>query len=290
MTAISKKSSKTSQSDNMQADNLPSWQLQDFYDSIKSVSIREDLNKLDSQIYDFHKAYYGKIINIKPAKLYEAIKEYEEINDLSGKLSSYAYLVYSADMSNEKNAAFYQNISEKLNAMTSELLFFELEINKRGEEELNYSVMTCDKLKYYAPWIRNISVYRPYQLSDSEENILHQKTITSNDSWGRLFDETLADLRFNFDSQILTCSQILDKMSSHDASERKKAAASFGQVLQKNIKIFAYITNILAKDKSINDNLRGFKSPVSSRNLENLIEDDIVNALINSVEKQYSNL
>ena len=269
---------------------LPTWNLTDFYPSKDSKELEQEFAKAKEEVQKFAKKYQGKLDSLSADSLALAIKEYEAIEEALGKISSYAYLLYSEDISNGENAAFYQDSSEKVTNIFSDILFFELEMNKIDDGDLNNKLEQSSNLNHYAPWIRDVRAMRPHQLSDEVEKVLHEKSITSRQGWHRLFEETIADLRFDFEGEKLTSAQILSNLSSEDENIRKKAAKSLGKVFGDNIKIFAYITNILAKDKAMNDKWRKFEKPISSRNLSNLIEDEVAESLINTVKDNYANL
>ena len=61
-------------------------------------------------------------------------------------------------------------------------------------------------------------------------------------------------------------------------------------MLGQNAQLFALVTNTLAKDKEIEDRWRGFAQPISSRNLGNFVEDEVVDALIAAVREAYPRL
>lgn len=269
---------------------LPEWNLNDFYTSISDPDIEKDIKKADTLSKEFAKRYEGQLDLISADELAIAIRAYETITDLLGKIGSYAQLVYAQNMAKDENTQFYQNICEKLTEISTTTLFFSLEINKLDEVKLQQMQASNKALNHYAPWIRDTRSFRPYQLSDDLEKLLHEKTVTGKQAWQRLFDETLAGLRFPYEGKMLANAQIFDKLSSKDRDTRKKAAKAIGQVFEENGKIFAMVTNVLAKDKSIEDNLRQFPKPISSRNLVNCIEDEVVDALIHAVKKSYPKL
>ncbi|MDB2415203.1 M3 family oligoendopeptidase, partial [Rickettsiales bacterium] len=218
-----------------------------------------------------------------------AISQYEKLQDIIGKISSYSYLIYAENLSDPKHSSFYQNISEELNRITTDLLFFELELNQIEDTALARH-LRIPKLGKYEPWLRDIRIMRPHQLSSDLEKMLHEKSITSRQAWHRLFEETLADMRFPLGRKQLTCTEIMNNLSSSDEKLREKSAKSIGETLGKHIKTFAQITNVLAKDKEIDDHWRKFKTPISSRNISNLIEDEVTEALISTVSNNYENI
>lgn len=267
----------------------PEWDLSDFYKGPEDKAIARDFATVDKLSAAFAKAYEGKIAGLSAEGLAKAIAEYEVISEWLGKIGSYAQLLFSKNMVEPANAQFYQNTQEKLTVISSRTLFFTLALNKLDDKGLAKK-LTHAKLKKYAPWLRDVRSFKPYQLSDELEKALHEKYVSGRAAWTRLFDETIAALRFPYDKEMLSEPQIFDKLSSTDGTVRKKAAESIGKVFAENGRLFTLITNTLAKDKDIEDSWRGLKQPISSRNVSNYIEDEVVEALLSTVQKNYGNL
>ena len=192
-------------------------------------------------------------------------------------------------MADPERGRFSQNVSEALTDIGTKLVFFRLELNKLEDADLA-AKQKDPALAKYAPWLRDLRVYRPHQLSDEMEKALHEKHVVGRAAWSRLFDETIARLRYPFRNEVLTEPQILDKLSSKDAEVRKDAAKSFGKVQGDNIAIFSLVTNTLAKDKEIEDRWRKYPRPQSAMNLGNVVEDEVVDALAASVKAAYPRL
>ncbi len=268
---------------------LPRWDLKDLYPSEDSPQLQADLASAKQQVDHIVSQYQGKLAKCTGGELAQAISAHEEVSEKVSKIGSYAFLLYATSIDNQSIAAFFQDVQEKITELTTPLVFFTLEINRIDDSQLN-KMLQDPALAYYKPWLRDIGVYKPYQLSDAEETILYEKSLTSTVAWNRLFDETLSALRFPFQDSKLGCSEIFEKLSSSKAEVRKEAALSISQVLQENGRLFALITNTLAKDKALNDTRRGFDEPISSRNLANFIEDEVVDVLLDTVRKNYSQL
>ena len=259
-----------------------SWDLSDFYSSITDKKIAADIGQIEKDVADFIRQYSDKITKINASQLFTAIEKYEKICEKIGKISSYSYLVYASDLSNQANISFHQNISETLSKSESQLVFFTLELNKIAEKKLQNPL-----LKKYWPFIRDTRLFRKHQLSHHLEKLSLEKNITGRNAFIRLFDETVSNLKFSYRSKILNSQQIFDLMGNRDEKTRKDAAKAISKTFGENIKIFAFITNILAKDKEIEDEWRKFAKPISARNLSNFVEDEIVDVLISSVQKNY---
>ncbi len=202
---------------------------------------------------------------------------------------SFASLVHAGDMSDPDIGRFYQTTHERVNDIESDLLFFTLELNRIDDEALA-AKLASPALKRYEPWLRDVRAFRPHQLSDEIEKLLHEKSVAGRASWVRLFDETEASLRFRIKGKTLTSAQALDLLSDRDPATRKAAAKALGLVFGQNARLFALLTNTLAKDKEIEDRWRGYKRPISSRNLGNYVEDEVVDALISAVRAAFPRL
>ena len=265
---------------------LPVWNLKDLYESPKAKNLNNDLNQLRRITKKFEKKYTYKITKLSPSQLLKAIIELENIDIKIDKIMSYAHLLVAEDGNNEKNKIFYQQMQEQITNIASSIVFFSLELNEVSNAKLN-KIYADKKLEPYKNWIKNIRKFKPYQLDVKTEKLLQEKSITSRSAWVRLFDDTIASLKFPFKGKNLSSAEIFNFLSDEKESNRKKSAEVVSGVLKDNISLFTSITNNLAKDKSINDKWRGLPSPVSSRNLSNVVEDEVVEALTETIKENY---
>jgi len=268
---------------------IPSWDLTDFYKNIKDPQIDMDLKLLGDEAEKFSKKYEGKINELNAENLLKSIQSYENTSEIMGKISSYSYLIYASDLSDPDNLAFHQNTSEKLNSLSTKLVFFTLEINKITDANLK-NLLTNEKLARYQPFIRDIRSFKKFELSSELEKFNIDKNVTGRNAFIRLFDETVSNLEFTYEKKTLNSQEIFDLLSNKDETIRKTAAKAIGKTFEQNVKLFAFITNILAKDKDTSDKRRGFKTPISSRNLNNCIEDEVVETLITKVKENYKDV
>ena len=247
------------------------------------------LNRFPSQAAGFLKNYQGKLAKLEAAGLVKAIHAYEKMQDTLGRLGSYAQLLYASDMADSKITQFYQNTVEELTVITSQLVFFALELNGIDDKTLAKHYKSSVALKHYKPWLDVVRSGKPYQLADNLEQYIHETSVTMG-SWQRLFDESISRLEFTFHGKTISSAEIFDYLSDKDPKKRKAAAKEIARVFELNAPLFSLITNTLAKAKQIEDEKRGFKKPISSRNLSNQVEDEVVDALIATVKKNYKNL
>jgi oligoendopeptidase F len=268
---------------------LPEWDLGDLYPGRDSAELSRDLARLAEGAEAFHRKYEGRIAELSGGALGAAVKTYEQLQELSGRIISYASLVHAGNLADPEIGRFYQTVQERINAISTTLLFFTLEINRLDDSEL--AAKEADpNLAHYRAWLRDTRAFRPHQLSDELEKLLHEKSVSGRAAWTRLFDETIADLRFPLQGRQLTEAEALDLLSDHDPELRREAAGIIGEVLGEKARTFALIANTLAKDKEIEDRWRHFARPISSRNLSNFVEDEVVDALITAVRDSYPGL
>jgi oligoendopeptidase F len=270
-------------------DALPEWDLSDLYPGRDSEALHRDLTDLTVNAETFRAAFEGRLAGLSGAELGAAIASYERLQEKIGRIMSYASLIHAGDLSNPEIGRFYQTLQERTNAISTGLLFFTLEINRLEEADLE-AKLTDPVLARYRPWLRDVRAFRPHQLNDELEKLLHEKSVAGRAAWVRLFDETIADLRFPFRGKELTEPEALDLLSDRDADIRREAALTIGEVLGRNVRTFGLIINTLAKDKEIEDRWRHFARPISSRNLANFVEDEVVDALITAVRASYPRL
>jgi oligoendopeptidase F len=268
---------------------LPEWDLSDLYPGRDSTALKSALDGTAAEATAFAKRYQGKLATLSGEALGGAIKEYEHLRETLERVMSYASLVYAGDMSDPEIGRFYQMMQERVTDIGSTLLFFTLELNKLEDADLTEK-LRAPALAHYAPWLRDVRVFRPHQLSDELERMLHEKYVAGRAAWTRLFEETMAALRFPVEGKDLTSAEALHLLSEPDPKLRKAAAKSLGEVLGKNARLFALITNTLAKDKEIEDRWRHYAKPISSRNLGNYVEDEVVDALIAAVRASFPRL
>lgn len=273
---------------------LPEWNLADLYSGIDAPEVARDLQKMDADCVAFETDYKGKLAENTGEEgggkwLAEAIRRYESIDDLAGRLGSYAGLVHAGDSVDPAISKFYGDISERLTAASVHLLFFSLELN-RVDDDVIERAMAEPTLGHYRPWIEDLRKDKPYQLEDRVEQLFHEKAQSGYAAWNRLFDQTISGLRFKVAGKELAIEPTLNLLQDKAGDKRKSAAQALAKTFKDNERTFALITNTLAKDKEISDRWRGFQDIADSRHLNNRVEREVVDALVASVRAAYPKL
>ena len=277
---------------------LPSWDLGDLYPSPDSPEIARDLDRAEADARNFAALHNGHLAAYSGAALADAIAEYERIEEVLGRAMPYAQLLFSGDSNDPAIGRFYQSMNERVTAISTHLLTFTLELNRLESSVLERKLADPD-LERWRPWLRDLRVFRPHELSDELEKLLHEKEVTGRAAWSRLFDETIAAMRITVpgvghgdagQSEGLTVSGALNLLSDRDRTVREAAAHAVGEAFGRNVRLFSLITNTLAKDKEIIDNWRHYPRPGSYRNRSNMVEDEVVDALVAAVTADYPRL
>jgi oligoendopeptidase F len=273
---------------------LPEWNLTHLYPAMDSPAFAADVERAAVEARRFAELYRGKLAALAArddasAALTEAVKTYEGLEDLVGKIMSYAGLVYSGDTTDPQRAKFYGDTQDKVTAISTELLFFGLELNRIDEAVLAKAVAQAP-LSHWKPWLEDLAKDKPHQLEDRIEELFHEKSVTGHGAWNRLFDETIASLRFKVGDDDLTLELTLNRLQDADGAVRKEAAEVLGTVFRQHLRTFGLITNTLAKDKEISDRWRKFADVADSRHLANRVEREVVDALVAAVREAYPRL
>jgi len=273
---------------------LPEWNLSDLYSGIDAPEVIRDLQKMDSECVAFETDYKGKLAE-QVAKadggqwLATAVTRYEAIDDLAGRLGSYAGLVHAGDSVDPAISKFYGDVSERLTAASVHLLFFGLELNRVDDVVIERALQT-PALGHYRPWIEDLRKDKPYQLEDRVEQLFHEKSQSGYAAWNRLFDQTISGLRFKVGGKELAIEPTLNFLQDRAPEKRKAAGQALAKTFKDNERTFALVTNTLAKDKEISDRWRGFADVADSRHLNNRVEREVVDALVGSVRAAYPRL
>ena len=273
---------------------LPEWNLADLYAGIDDPQVKRDLGRGAAESLAFEEAFKGKLAALVErsdagSQLVAAVKRYEALDDLLGRLTSYAGLLHAGDTVDPARAKFYADVQERVTAASTHLLFFTLELNRLDDAKLE-AAMQDPALAQYRPWIEDVRKDKPYQLEDRVEQLFHEKSVTGYSAWNRLFDETIASLRFKVGSQSLAIEPTLNLTRDPHAAMRQAASQALAKTFKENLRTFALITNVLAKDKEISDRWRGFVDVADARHLANRVEPEVVEALVEAVRAAYPRL
>jgi oligoendopeptidase F len=275
------------------ADNLAdpelleaAWDLRALVDGDEENGVTRQLDEARDRAFAFSERYAGKVAELDAPGLAEAMRELADINELVGKAGSYASLRFSTDTADATRGALLQLVQERATEIETKLLFFELEwaaLDDARAEEL----LTGDELAFCAHYLRSARRYRPHLLTQPEETIMAEKTISAESAWARLFGELVAALRVPVEGQEVPLDVALSRLQDPDRQTRRTVAESVSAALEPGLRTRTFIYNTLVYDKAVDDRLRHFPHWLASRNLANEASDESVMALIEAVRGRF---
>ena len=269
--------------------NLPEWDLSDLYTSQDAAELKRDLDWLEEACASFAADYENKLAALDAKGLLDCVLRNEKINQVAGRIMSYAGLRYYQQTTDSGRAKFMSDMQEKITDYTTPLVFFTLELNKLPDAHLADLLKQDPDLARYKPVFDRIRAMKPYQLSDEMEKFLHDLGVVG-DAWERMFDETIAGLEFEVDGETLTIEGTLNLLTDPDRAKREAGARELAEVLGANIRTFARVHNTQVKEKEVMDRWRGMETPQTGRHLSNHVEPEVVEALRNAVVNAYPKL
>lgn len=262
------------------------WDLSVFYAGLDDPKIDDDIQTLTQMVDDFQNTYRGKLAEMTPTEYLEAYTATEAIYDLRGRLGSYASLNFSTDTGNSQYQAMIAKMQEVGSALSQKLVFFDLEWNQVDDDKAA-AIMNDPLLEKYRYYMEADRRYKPYNLTEVEEQIVIEKSVTGAGAWTRFFTQLTSSFKFDWMGEEVNMTYVLNKMRDADRDVREMAWRKMTDKLEEKQMELTFVFNTLALDKANSDKRRGYESWVSSRNLSNKATDDVVNALIETVTGNY---
>ena len=262
------------------------WDLSVFYSGADDPAIQQDIEALEAKAEQFAQEYRGRVAALDAEEMREALETLEGIYDQQGRIGGFASLLFSTDTADPQRGALVQKVTEFGSRLNQKLVFFELEWNK-VDDEAAQKLLADPVLEHYRHYLEAERRYQPYQLSEVEEQLIAEKSVTGRSAWVRFFTQLVSALRLDYDGEKLTLTQVLSKLHDEDREVRRKANEAITAILQSKSMELTYIFNVLAADKAADDKRRGYPNWVSSRNLSNKAPDEVVEALIKAVTSNY---
>jgi oligoendopeptidase F len=262
------------------------WDLSPLVDGDEASGVQRQLDQALTRSDAFAATYDGKLGELDPAGLAEAMHELAAINELVGKAGSFASLRFATDSDDPTRGALLQLVQERATGLETKLLFFELQWAALPDAQAE-ALLADPALDFCAHYLRSARRYRAHLLSEPEERIFAEKSLASSGSWTRLFGELMAALRVTLDGEPVVLDVALSRLLDPDRDTRRAVAESLSDALEPGLRTRAFIYNTLVYDKSVDDRLRSYPHWLASRNLANEASDESVMALIEAVRGRF---
>ncbi|MGL6278400.1 MAG: M3 family oligoendopeptidase [Gaiella sp.] len=262
------------------------WDLSDLYQGIDDPRIDEDVAAAERDADAFSARYHGSVASLDPAALRAAMEERERIESVFTRAIYYAHLVFCTNMADPARGALVARLQERGAALETKLLFFGLEWAAL-EDEVADAVLADPQLDHWRHALRSLRKFRPFLLSEPEEKILTEKSVSGVSAWSRLYEELLGALRVDLDGSEVGLEEAMSHLYAADRDERRRAADAVTVALEPGLRTRAYVFNTILLDKSTDDRLRAYPTWLTSRNLANETTDEAVQALIDATTSRY---
>jgi oligoendopeptidase F len=261
------------------------WDLADLVDGAGPEAVDSLIDRALEQAASFAARRRGTLATIDGATLAEAMRELGDIYDLVGRADSYASLDFSTDTADPARGALVARVQERLTELSTTLLFFELEWAALDDERVD-ALLDHDGLDFCRHHLRTARRYRAHLLSEPEERILTEKSVSGASAWTRLFAELTGAIEVPLD-ETETLDVALARLMSPSRETRREAAAAITEALEPGLRTRAFLFNTLLVDKATDDRLRSYPHWLAARNLANEASDESVAALIAAVKGRY---
>jgi oligoendopeptidase F len=262
------------------------WDLEPLVNGEGEPGAARFLEEAQDRSAAFAERYQGKVASIDGAQLAEAVAELQAISELVGRAGTYAMLRFATDTADPANGALLQRVQEEATVVETRLVFFELEWAELDDARVE-ELLQADGLETARHHLRTIRRYRPHLLTEPEEKLMSEKSVTGRDAWTRLFSELTSAVEVTVDGEPQALDVALAKLMSSDRELRERVQEAVTESLRPTLRTRAFIFNTLMADKSTDDRLRSYPTWISSRNLANEASDESVQALVEAVRGAY---
>jgi oligoendopeptidase F len=258
------------------------WDLGPLLPAPGAEGLDELLDRADARAEDLAKTR-GRVADLDAAGLAAFMTGLGDLLDLVGRAGSFVGLEFATDTTDPARGARMQRVEERSTAINTKLLFFELEWAALPDDHVD-ALLADERLAFARHHLRSARRYRPHLLTEPEEVILTEKTMTGRSAWERLFEEQVSTIAVDLDGQRTTLEAALAHLHAPDRDVRRTAAEAVTDALEPGLRTRAFVLNTLLSDKAVDDRLRHFDSWIASRNLANEAGDESVEALVEAVQ------
>jgi oligoendopeptidase F len=262
------------------------WDLTHLYQGDPGQGIDADLSRAQELTQEFESRYRGAVAGLDAGAMVVALRQLEEIHQTLGRAAAYAFLDFSIDVADPGRGALLQKVQESMTQTGAGLLFFSLEW-LAVPDDVAATLLQSAELDTYRHYLESARRYRPYVLSEGEERVLAEKSVTARSSWDRLFEEVTTSVRVNIGDREATLDEALSLLHAGDAQKRRSVAQAVTDALRGGLPVRKFVLNTILADKSIDDRLRSYPHWIADRNLANEASDESVQALVEAVTSRY---
>ena len=261
---------------------LTPWNLTDLYSSFDDPQYRAAFDEVRRGVENFQ-AYRDQLTpDISEDLFISIITTYEHFFRLVSRLDGFAQLAFAQDTQNQTAQAAVAEVDQFSAEMNNQTLFFNLWWKGLDEQNAQRLLDAAGDYRYWLVTLRN---FKDFTLSEPEEKIINIKDVTGSRALNMLYDSITNRYAFKVEvegeEQEMTRGEVMALTREPDYDLRERAYQSLFKVYEADAPILGQIYQNIVRDwRNENINLRGFKSPISVRNLVNDIPDTVVETLL----------
>jgi len=263
------------------------WSLKDLYEGFDDPEYEAAFEQVKAGVENFQ-AYREQLTPELSEDLFiSIITEYEHFYRLMSRLNGFAQLAFAADTQDEKAQAEVARVDQFQAEMSNKTIFFSLWWKALDDENADRLLDASGDFRYWLVTMRN---FKDFTMSELEEKIINIKDVTGVNALNMLYDSItnryVFKLEVDGEEKEMTRGELGVLVREPDPDLRARAYQEMYRVYQQDAPILGQIYQAIVRDwRNENINLRGFKKPISVRNLVNDIPDEVVEILLDVTKK-----
>jgi oligoendopeptidase F len=265
------------------------WDLAPLFDSPEAA--RASIEPALERSRAFEAQWRGTVDGITPEALAEALAELGAIENLLSRIASYSMLRKAVDVTSEENRDLGAAVDAAVVQAQNALRFFELEWLALDDEQAT-RLAEAPELERDRHHLLSQRRYRDHVLSEPEERALGEREPAAVKAWQMLYAQTTSTIEVPFDSgdgdQPHTIDRLLAYVHDPRRDVRIGALETLYAALEQPAPVLAHCYDSLVADRLVDDRLRSYgDDPMAPTHLMNQLDGEIVQAMMDTVERRY---
>lgn len=263
------------------------WSLTDLFPSDDSPELEAAFTEIDTLVKDFETLRPKLQDAMDVEEFMTAVEKVDKITRVAHRMYGFVQLWFTEDTQNQKAMALMGRIEQFVTELSNRTLFFNLWWKTLSPEAADRFLQVSGDYRYWLEQIRN---FKDFTLTEPEEKVINLKDVTGASALNTIYDQITNRYTFkltlNGEEKELTRGELMVYVRSSDPDIRQAAYAELYRVYAQDGSILGQIYQTLVRDwYNENITLRGFKKPMSVRNLANDIPDEVVDTLLEVARK-----
>ena len=261
---------------------LSRWSLADLYPAYDSEEMKAAFAEVEAKVAEFESMRPVLTPEISVEDFMRFVQELDDISRLMSRIGAFGGLWYTEDTQNQAAQNFQAQVDQFNAGIQNRVLFFSLWW-KALEDDVAAQLMK--EAGDYTYWLEEMRHFKPHTLSEPEEKIINIKDVTGFNAINTLYDTITNRYTYKIsvdgEEKELTRGELMVYVKHHDPNLRAAAYQELYRVYADDGAILGMMYQNLVRDwRNENIDLRHFPSPISVKNLQNDIPDEVVDTLL----------